>query len=140
MIAASSVGGAFKDIEVDWARRDGKMITVRLNGRALERDGARVFVTIAEDITGEKALEEQLRHTQKMEAVGRLAGGVAHDFNNLLTVITGHAEMWLADQADGDHVLNARAILSPSNMQRRIVLILDLRVFNSRRILSSSCR
>ena len=132
LIGASSVGGAFKDVEVDWACRDGKMITVRLNGRAIERDGARVFVTIAEDITGEKALEEQLRHTQKMEAVGRLAGGVAHDFNNLLTVITGHAEMWLADQADGDHVLNARAILSAS--QRATSLTKQLLTFSRRNV------
>ncbi|MGA8150250.1 MAG: PAS domain S-box protein [Terriglobales bacterium] len=89
-------GSRLDNIEVRWKRKDGKGITVRLSGRVVNSlDGTPVLEIIAEDVTEQRVLENQFRQAQKMEAVGRLAGGVAHDFNNLLMVISGYTEVLL---------------------------------------------
>lgn len=83
----------FKDLEVEWKRKDGAFITVRCSGWPIKNESGTDMEVFAEDVTERRVLERQLRMAQKMEAVGRLSGGIAHDFNNLLGVIIGYIQV-----------------------------------------------
>jgi len=117
-------------------RKDGSTIDVAIWTAPL-RDSAgsitSIILAIA-DISERKKLEEQLRHSQKMEAVGRLAGGVAHDFNNLLTIINGYGHMMIGALSPQDRLRShAEQILKAGN--QAAALTTQLLAFSRRQVI-----
>ncbi len=99
-----AAGGEVRRCETTLKRKDGQPIVVLESARAVHDEHGNVlyFEGTVTDITEHKQLEEQFRHAQKMEAIGRLAGGVAHDFNNLLTSILGYCDLVLERTGEDD--------------------------------------
>ncbi|HTG21735.1 MAG TPA: PAS domain S-box protein, partial [Reyranella sp.] len=93
-IRAARQGRATRNFDCRYVHRDDRIVPLTLSGAWLELEQRYFF--IGRDMTERIALEQQLRQSQKLDAIGHLTGGVAHDFNNLLTVITGSIEI-LAD-------------------------------------------
>jgi PAS domain S-box-containing protein len=89
-------------LDLSGRRSDGKEFPVEVSLSYIEVDGEFFGIAFVSDISQRKALEAQLLHAQKMEAVGRLAGGVAHDFNNMLTVVSGYNRMILDELSPMD--------------------------------------
>jgi PAS domain S-box-containing protein len=115
-------------VEIEWRRKDGKVIWVRLSGRPVrdEADSLQYWEMIAEDVTERKARERQLELTQRLESVGQLAGGIAHDFNNLLAIILSYCDLLrerldAGDGASTDLEEIRKAATSAGNLTRQLL-------------------
>ena len=122
--------GAY-DLEYRIVRPDGTVRWIHDRAFPIRDEAGRVhrIAGVAEDTTVRRQLEEQVRQTQKMEAVGRLAGGVAHDFNNLLTAIMGYAQLMRMRLPPDDRMLHdIQEILKAS--KRAAILTRQLLTFS----------
>jgi PAS domain S-box-containing protein len=115
---------------------DGHLVWLRGTVHAVEEDGeTRELTGVMVDVTEGKRLEEQLRQSQKLEAVGRLAGGVAHDFNNLLTAIAGYAQILMRKLGEG-HPVQQKAEAIITAVDRAARLTGQLLAFSRRQVVA----
>jgi PAS domain S-box-containing protein len=124
-------------IEVDdevFFRRDGTAVPVEYRSYPVERNGQPVGLVVTfTDVTTRRNLETQIRQSQKMEAVGRLAAGIAHDFNNLLTVINGYSDLLLETTLDADAQDKLRSVRAAGD--RAATLTHQLLAFSRQQVL-----
>ncbi|MFQ5843533.1 MAG: PAS domain S-box protein [Planctomycetota bacterium] len=95
-----------RTVALEGLRKDGTEFPLELSVARWEEGGETFYSGIVRDVTARKRLEDELRQSQKMESIGRLAGGVAHDLNNKLSVVIGLADLALKEVADGHPVRN----------------------------------
>lgn len=133
--------GRVTDLHMQYTTSKGQIREAEVWAELIELEGQACVLAISRDITEGQRLEAQFRQAQKMEAVGRLAGGVAHDFNNLLSVVIGYSDLSLAlvppaspvhrnleqiKEASNRAVLVTRQLLAYSRQQVVFPKILDL--------------
>jgi hypothetical protein len=123
-----------KRIEITALRADGTEFPVELTVTRVPGGDPPLFTGFVRDLAERRELEEQLRQSQKVEAVGRLAGGVAHDFNNLLTVITGRSHI-LIHHLGMDDPLRRHVDLVLKTAERAATLTQQLLAFSRKQVL-----
>jgi len=129
--------GTVRDRELTLRKKDGSSIIVSSTATSVcDQQGVMQCIDgVMEDVTEKRNLERQLRHAQKMEAIGTLAGGIAHDFNNILTAILGYANLIAVRMASSDPLQPyAQQIIHAS--EKAATLTRSLLAFSRKQIIS----
>jgi PAS domain S-box-containing protein len=136
-LANDGNGGPARRLELDGVRHDGSSVAIELSVSRVPVGHATMYTCFIRDLSDRKQLEAQLRQAQKMEAVGRLAGGVAHDFNNMLTVMISYTDLVLADSKLGETIRgDLRQVRSAAD--RAATLTRQLLAFSRKQVLRPS--
>jgi len=122
--------------EIAMLHKDGRRVLLNVSAHLLRSKGKKEFIQgIARDVTERRQLENMVRQSQKLEAIGRLSGGLAHDFNNLLCLITGHTELLTEALEPNERVLRSvtqirKAADSAAALTRQLLAFSRRQVFH----------
>jgi signal transduction histidine kinase len=117
--------------ETEHYKKDGSKVFLEVSSKAIDIEGETYIQSFYRDITEKKKIQEQLMHSQKMESVGSLAGGIAHNFNNILTAILGYSEL-LLEFTNLDDVSKQRVRNIESSARKAGVMVSKLLSFARR--------
>lgn len=115
-------------------RADGQEFPIEATISQVDIDGEKLFTVILRDVSARARLEEELRQSQKMEAVGHLAGGIAHEFNNFLGIILGYSEL-LSEEAGDNESLRRKVAEIKAATQRAASVTRQLLAFSRKQVL-----
>lgn len=133
-ISETMTGRAVQHTEFLRVKRSDRETFVQVALNRVSEDGAPAIIAVLSDATELKTLEAQFVQSQKMQAIGQLAGGVAHDFNNLLTAISGHCDLLLLRHDQGDADYNDLVQIN-QNANRAAALVGQLLAFSRKQTL-----
>jgi PAS domain S-box-containing protein len=126
--------GRVGELQAQFRTKSGRIRQVEVSAESIQLQSQECMLAITRDVTLHKQLEQRLIQAEKMEAVGRLAGGVAHDFNNMLGVIMGYSEL-LTRQLDPNSSLSRKGLAITTACQRAASLTAQLLAFSRRQVL-----